>query len=84
MLTGDTIFVTPGEDRLTFVWSAPNRIPLPEAAVRRIVDSVGPYEFDRIYGGPMYGSGGGRPIIQSGAKEVVLRSAQRYIEHLGG
>jgi hypothetical protein len=30
----------------------------------------------------MYGSGGGRPIIQSGAKDVVLRSANRYIEHL--
>ena len=33
---GDTIFVTPGEDRVTFVWSAPNRLPLSEAAVRGV------------------------------------------------
>ena len=24
LLSGDTIFVAPGEDRVTFVWSAPN------------------------------------------------------------
>jgi hypothetical protein len=30
----------------------------------------------------MYGSQGGRPIIESGAKDVVMRSAKRYIEHL--
>ncbi len=30
LLAGDTIFVTPGEDRVTFLWSAPNRLPLPE------------------------------------------------------
>src|SRR6202035_4547748 len=30
LLSGDTIFVTPGEDRVSFVWSAPNRLPLSE------------------------------------------------------
>jgi glyoxylase-like metal-dependent hydrolase (beta-lactamase superfamily II) len=42
LLTGDTIFVTPGEDRVTFVWSAPNRLPLPERAVRQVVAAVSP------------------------------------------
>ena len=51
LLSGDTIFVTPGEDRVTFVWSAPNRLPLSEAAVTGVWDAVRPYRFDRIYGG---------------------------------
>ena len=82
LFTGDGIL--PVEDRrwVSFMYSYPNLIPISRHAVERIVAAVTPLEFDRIYGGPMYGSGGGRPIIQSGAKEVVLRSAQRYIEHL--
>jgi len=77
LLTGDTIFVTPGEDRITFVWSAPNRLPLPEAAVRGIVSAVSPFAFDRIYGG-------WAPAIHSGARQVLERSAARYIEFLRG
>ncbi len=77
LLTGDTIFVTPGEDRITFIWSAPNRLPLPEAAVRGIVSAVSPFTFDRIYGG-------WAPAIRSGARQVLQRSAARYIEFLRG
>src|SRR5690606_36731856 len=51
LLTGDTIMVTPGCDRVTFMWSAPNRLPLPERAVRAAVAATAPFEFDRIYGG---------------------------------
>ncbi|MGH3170760.1 MAG: hypothetical protein ACRDN0_33420, partial [Trebonia sp.] len=40
LLAGDTIFVTPGEDRVTFVWSAPNRLPLPEGDVRGVIEAV--------------------------------------------
>src|SRR5256885_1256578 len=40
LLAGDTIFVTPGEDRVTFVWSAPNRLALPEPAGRGAVGRV--------------------------------------------
>jgi glyoxylase-like metal-dependent hydrolase (beta-lactamase superfamily II) len=78
LFSGDTIFVTPGEDRITFVWSAPNRLPLSEAAVRGVVDAVQPYAFDRIYGGWW------APVLRSGAKETVRRSAERYIQHLRG
>ena len=78
LLSGDTIFVTPGEDRVTFVWSAPNRLPLSAAAVRRVVDAVRPYRFDRIYGGWW------TPVLRSGAWETVRSSALRYIEHLEG
>ena len=77
LLTGDTIFVTPGEDRITFVWSAPNRLPLPESAVRGIVSAVSPFPFDRIYGG-------WAPTIRSGARRVLESSADRYIQFLRG
>jgi Metallo-beta-lactamase superfamily len=78
LLSGDTIFVTPGEDRVTFVWSAPNRLPLSEAAVTNVWRAVQPLVFDRIYGGWW------TPVLRSGAWETVRRSAGRYIEHLRG
>src|SRR5215471_17209718 len=82
LFTGDGIL--PVEDRrwVSFMYSYPNLLPISKRAVEKIVSSIVPLEFDRIYGGPMYGSCGGRPIIQSGAKDVVLRSAARYIQHL--
>jgi hypothetical protein len=78
LLAGDTIFVTPGEDRLTFVWSAPNRLPLPERAVRAVVEAVRPYPFDRIYGGWW------EPVLRRDARRVLAASAQRYIDFLRG
>jgi len=78
LFSGDTIFVTPGEDRVTFVWSAPNRLPLSETAVTGVWEAVRPYRFDRIYGGWW------TPVLRTGAWETVRRSAERYIEHLRG
>lgn len=76
LLTGDTI--APARDRrwVTFMRSYPNYIPLPEPAVRRIVEAVEPYEFDRLYGGWIE--------VMENAKEAVLRSAERYIRWLRG
>ena len=78
LLSGDTIFVTPGEDRVTFVRSAPNRLPLPERAVRGVVEAVRPYRFDRIYGGWW------EPVLRQDAKFVLERSAERYVQWLRG
>jgi len=78
LLSGDTIFVTPGEDRVTFVRSAPNRLPLPERDVRGVVEAVRPYAFDRIYGGWW------QPVLRRDARAVVERSAERYIQWLRG
>ena len=78
LLSGDTIFVTPGEDRVTFVWSAPNRLPLSEAAVLGVLSAVEPFAFDRIYGGWW------APVLRSGARATVQSGALRYIEHLRG
>lgn len=78
LLTGDTIFVTPGEDRVSFLWSAPNRLPLPERAVHGIVDAIAPYPFDRIYGGWW------KPVIRTDARRVVDASVQHYLRVLRG
>ena len=78
LLSGDTIFVTPGEDRVSFLWSAPNRLPLSERAVRGIVDAIRPYPFERVYGGWW------EPVLRGGARRVVEASARRYIALLRG
>ena len=62
---------------VTFVWSAPNRLPLSEAAVTGVWDAVRPYRFDRIYGGWW------SPVLRTDAWETVAPAA-RYIEHLRG
>ena len=76
ILSGDTIFVTPGEDRVSFVYSAPVRLPLAATAVRGIVDALAPYEFDRIYGGWW------SPVVRRDGKRILERSAARYLELL--
>ncbi len=76
IVSGDTIMVTPGEDRVSFVYSAPVRLPLAEPGVRGIVRALEPYAFDRIYGGWW------DPAIRADAKAIVEQSAQRYIELL--
>ena len=65
LFVGDTIFVTAGEDRVSFIWSAPNRLPLPERAVRRLVEALSPYEFDLMYGG------GWEPTIRRDAHAIL-------------
>jgi hypothetical protein len=76
ILCGDTIFVTPGEDRVSFVYSAPVRLPLAEPGVRGIVRALEPYAFDRIYGGWW------SPVVRADGRAILQRSAQRYIELL--
>jgi glyoxylase-like metal-dependent hydrolase (beta-lactamase superfamily II) len=78
LFVGDTIFITPGADRVSFIWSAPNRLPLPERAVRRLVEALSPYEFEWLYGG-WWG-----PVIRNDGKRIVERSAERYVELVRG
>lgn len=78
LLVGDTVHVTPGEDRITFAWSAPNRLPMPEREVRGIADALEPFEFDRIY------AGWWNPVLRRDAKRILAASTRRYIEVLYG
>lgn len=76
LFTADTIRVVSDRRWVTFMYSYPNQIPLGETEVRGIVAAVEPFEFDRIYDG-WPGS-----IVAADAKGAVLRSAERYIEHI--
>lgn len=76
LLVGDTVFVTPGEDRVSFAWSAPNRLPMPESGVHGIVRALAPYHYERIY------SGWWSPVLRHGAKPTLETSAERYLQFL--
>ena len=73
LLTGDIINVVGDRRYVSFMRSYPNLIPLPASAVRRIVQSVEPYTFDRIYSA-WFGS-----VVATDAEAAVQRSAERYI-----
>jgi hypothetical protein len=77
LLTGDTIAGSPKPDWVSFQRSLPHRVPLSAAVVRRIVDTLDPYDYDRLYtlGGD---------TIDHDAKQVVHNSATRHIRWVSG
>lgn len=78
LLSGDIIQVVQDRRWVSFMYSYPNFIPLSAAKVRRIVEAVEPFEFDRIYGA-FHGK-----VVEQDGKEAMRRSAERYIEALEG
>jgi glyoxylase-like metal-dependent hydrolase (beta-lactamase superfamily II) len=78
LLVGDILRVTPGADRISFMWSYPNMMPLPAAEIRRIAERVSAWPFERIYG-----AFHGQDILGN-AHAIVGQSAARYIELLEG
>ena len=77
MLTGDIIQVVQDRRFVSFMWSYPNYIPLPASAVNRIVQSVRPLAFERIYGAWW------DAIVENGGKAAVEKSAARYLKAIG-
>ncbi len=77
LLSGDIIQVVPDRKHVSFMWSYPNHIPLPAAAVGRIVKAVEPLAFDRVYGAFW------DMVIERDGKAVVQRSAERYLRAIG-
>lgn len=77
LLAGDTISPTPDTRWVSFMRSYPNYIPLSAAAVRKVVQAVEPYDYDRIYGN--FGN-----YVGANAKAVVRRSMERYISWIRG
>src|SRR5437764_123579 len=77
LLVGDTITVVPDVRFVSFMRSYPNLIPLPADEIRRIVNRVRPYRFDRIYGGWW------DRVVRSGGIAAVDRSAERYLRWIG-
>ena len=77
LLVGDTITVVADVRSVSFMRSYPNLIPLPPSEIRRIVATVRPYAFDRIYGGWW------DRVTPRDAKAAVEGSAQRYLRWSG-
>ena len=77
LFTGDTIMVVSDRRWVSFMYSYPNLVPLDALAINRIVAAVEPHPFDRIYGS-WFGN-----VVETGAKDAVRRSADRYIQRIG-
>jgi hypothetical protein len=71
---------TVNQDRksFTFMRSYPNFIPLSEKGVRAIGAALMPLAFDRVYSHYF------ERVIQSGAKQILQSSVERYIAAIGG
>jgi glyoxylase-like metal-dependent hydrolase (beta-lactamase superfamily II) len=78
LLSGVIVQVIPDRSWVGFMYSYPNLIPLPEAAVRAIAAALEPYPFDRIYG-----AWWGR-LVPGDGSAIVARSAERYGRALRG
>ena len=77
LLAGDVLQVTPGAHRVSFMWSYPNMLPLPAAAIRQIENRLRPWRYERIFG-----AFAGQDVLADGPA-IVARSAQRYVELIG-
>lgn len=77
LLVGDTIIGTLDPGWVAFQRNLPRRVPMSAVVVRRLVDDLDAYPFDRLYtlGGD---------VIESGAQDVVRRAARRHIRWVGG
>jgi glyoxylase-like metal-dependent hydrolase (beta-lactamase superfamily II) len=73
LLSGDTVQVIPDRRFVSFMYSYPNLIPLPAAAVERIAAALEPFPFDTIHGAWW------DRFIGSHGSTVVRRSADRYV-----
>jgi hypothetical protein len=78
LLTGDIINVVSDRRYVSFMRSFPNLIPLPAAAVRRVVAAVDSFQYDRIYGGWW------DRVVRENARQGVEFSARRYIRAITG
>jgi glyoxylase-like metal-dependent hydrolase (beta-lactamase superfamily II) len=77
LLAGDTMYVAPDRQHVSFMYSYPNFIPLSPKVVDRIVETVRPLRFDRIYGHFV------DLEINADARRVVQDSALRYKRAMG-
>jgi glyoxylase-like metal-dependent hydrolase (beta-lactamase superfamily II) len=78
LFTGDTITVASDRRFVSFMRSYPNLIPLSASEVRRIVATVEPYGFDRIYGGWW------DRVVDRNGQAAIQKSADRYVRWIEG
>lgn len=73
LMVGDTIQVTPGQDRVSFMYSYPNMLPLKKMEIEGIQRAVNDLEYDAMYGA--FGK-----YIRTGAKHIMQMSVERYLQ----
>lgn len=73
LLSGDQPFVCEDRRWVSFMYSYPNLIPLGPTAIRRVVERLQPFAFERLYGA-FPGQ-----LVKADAKGAVERSADRYL-----
>ncbi len=81
LFTGDTISIVADARWVTFMYSYPNTLPLGSSAIRRIVAGIEPLAFARLYDG--WTELAAPNPLTGDARSAVLRSAERYLAHLG-
>jgi glyoxylase-like metal-dependent hydrolase (beta-lactamase superfamily II) len=77
LLSGDILQVVADRRHVSFMYSYPNYIPLPAAAIERIVRAVEPFAYERVYGAFW------DLVIERDGKAAVKRSAERYLRAIG-
>ena len=77
LFSGDIFTVAADRRWVTFMYSYPNQIPLDPATVRRMIDLVAPYPYERVH------DAFGKHVLADGSA-AVERSAERYIRHILG
>ncbi|MFV2045869.1 hypothetical protein ACEWK1_00700 [Metabacillus sp. YM-086] len=75
LLVGDSIYIVPDQGWVSFIYSAPNHIPLSARVVNNIKMSLENYDFEAIYGAFDH------KIVKDG-KNSLIKSADRYIHFL--
>ncbi len=81
LMAGDQPQVCMDPHQVSFMYSYPNFIPLNAMAIRRVVATLAPLKYDRLYGAFFLR---GRGLVDPKAKQVVERSADRYLRAIGG
>ena len=76
-MAGDQPQICMDPKQVSFMYSYPNYIPLNASAIQHIIECLGPFLFyDRLYGAFFIR---GKGVVPTRGKEVVRRSAERYL-----
>lgn len=81
LMAGDQPQICMDPNQVSFMWSYPNFIPLNASTIRRVMDRLEPLKYDRIYGAFVVR---GKGVVSTKGKEVVRRSADRYLKAIQG
>jgi hypothetical protein len=81
LMAGDQPQICMDPKQVSFMYSYPNYIPLNAPAIRHVMECLDPLKYDRVYGVFFVR---GKGIVPTQGKEVVRRSADRYLRAIQG